>query len=52
MHHRDGNRGSNKPSNLEVLCSLCHREKPFHQNMHIKKLEIEKIHLLRREQNI
>ena len=52
VHHRDGNRGNNKPSNLEVLCSLCHREKPFHQNMHIKKLEIEKIHLLRREQNI
>ena len=29
VHHRDGNRGNNKPSNLEVLCSLCHRENLF-----------------------
>ena len=27
---------NNKPSNLEVLCILCHKDKPFHQNMYIK----------------
>ena len=52
VHHRDGNRGNNKPSNLEVLCILCHKDKPFHQNMYIKSKEIEKINSLRLEQNI
>jgi hypothetical protein len=34
-HHKDGNRGNNKPSNLEALCCVCHKQKPFHEGMHI-----------------
>jgi hypothetical protein len=33
-HHRDGNRGNIRPSNLEVLCLACHKARPFHASMH------------------
>ena len=32
-HHRDGNRGNVKPSNLEVLCLACHKSRPFHSGL-------------------
>ena len=44
VHHKDGIKGNNKPSNLEVLCMLCHREKPFHQKNY-QGLKIHKIFL-------
>lgn len=33
VHHRDGNRGNIKPSNLEVLCIACHKARPHHVNL-------------------
>jgi hypothetical protein len=36
VHHKDGNRGNNRKSNLEPLCCLCHKLKPFHEGMHIR----------------
>lgn len=33
VHHRDGNQGNIKPSNLEVLCIACHKARPFHGNL-------------------
>ena len=36
VHHRDGNRGNNKPSNLQPLCCVCHQKQPFHGGMNIK----------------
>ena len=52
VHHKDGIRGNNKPSNLEVLCMLCHREKPFHQNMYVKDDERKKVFRLRKDQDL
>ncbi|WP_423908471.1 HNH endonuclease [Candidatus Spongiihabitans sp.] len=36
VHHIDGNRGNNESNNLEPLCCVCHKKKPFHERMHIK----------------
>lgn len=33
VHHRDGHRGNNRPSNLEVLCLACHKSRPLHERM-------------------
>lgn len=33
VHHRDGVKSNNVPSNLEVLCLGCHAEEPQHQSM-------------------
>lgn len=49
-HHEDGNRGNNNLQNIKVLCALCHKQKPFHQNMYLKSSEESKIHQLRKEQ--
>ena len=51
VHHKDGIKGNNKPSNLEVLCALCHKKKPFHEGMNIKDNEEKKIKNLRRKQS-
>jgi hypothetical protein len=34
VHHRDGDRSNNAPTNLKVLCIGCHAEQPSHR--HIK----------------
>ena len=52
VHHKDGIRGNNKPSNLEVLCAICHSKKPYHSSMFIKKEEKENIHNFRNEQDL
>jgi hypothetical protein len=36
VHHKDGNRGNNSSGNLEPLCCVCHKKKPFHESMHIE----------------
>ena len=46
VHHLDGNRGNNKPSNLEPLCCVCHKGKPFHENMHIEPSHRKTIEML------
>jgi hypothetical protein len=51
VHHKDGNIGNNKPSNLSTLCLYCHSEQPFHNSL--KKLNpknYEKIINLRDKQ--
>ncbi|MDJ0686436.1 MAG: HNH endonuclease [Alphaproteobacteria bacterium] len=37
VHHVDGNRGNNKPSNLKVLCCVCHQKQPRHGHMYVGK---------------
>ena len=34
-HHRDGVRSNNRPSNLQVLCVLCHGDQPCHGHLSI-----------------
>lgn len=46
-HHKDGNRGNNKPINLEPLCCVCHQMQPFHGKMHIDPKNINLIKELR-----
>ena len=48
VHHRDGNRGNNRPSNLVVLCCLCHSAQPFHEKMYVRKSDRELLEALRR----
>ena len=48
VHHKDGNRGNNRPSNLEVLCLACHKSRPFHGRMAYspqKKLKLEQLRI-------
>ncbi len=33
VHHKDGNKANNNPSNLMVLCVDCHKRQPFHNHM-------------------
>ena len=33
LHHKNGRRGNYSDLNLELLCILCHADKPYHQHM-------------------
>jgi len=36
VHHKNGVKSNNSPSNLQVLCALCHRDvDPSHSKMHV-----------------
>ena len=50
VHHVDGNRGNNRPSNMRVLCCLCHSTQPLHGHMRISPDERRVVERLRREQ--
>lgn len=52
VHHIDGNKQHNMPSNLKVLCADCHRKQPMHESMFVKPGEMADIQRLRREQGI
>ena len=52
VHHRDGNRGNNVNSNLEVICVLCHKKRPNHGRMYVKPNEIRRLNNLKTEQNL
>lgn len=51
-HHKDGNRGNDRPSNHEVLCLVCHKNKPLHQHMHIKPSERLRLEEMRIRQGL
>ena len=51
-HHRNGVTSDNRPLNIEVLCKLCHSEKPAHGRLRASITEDESsmIEALRRQQ--
>jgi len=52
VHHKDGNRGNERPSNLRVLCVLCHKKQPLHGGMYVKRTEERKFTAIRKKQGL
>ena len=51
-HHKDGNRGNDRPSNHKVLCLVCHKNQPLHGHMKIKPDEELRLQKLRKSQGL
>ncbi len=50
VHHINGVKGDNTPSNLKPLCADCHRKEPLHEHIHVKREEMAIITKLRKQQ--
>ena len=50
VHHKDGQRQNNRPTNLEVLCLDCHSKQPEHGHMSVRPAHLKLIQKLRKEQ--
>lgn len=52
VHHVNGNRNDNSPSNLQVLCLDCHSKAPLHESMFVSLEHRKDIQSLRIEQKL
>lgn len=52
VHHVNGQKKDNRPSNLKALCVECHRKQPCHGHMYVDPQAMRKIIRLRREQGM
>jgi hypothetical protein len=52
VHHRDGNKANNTPSNLRPLCAACHRDQPMHETLFIKYDDMVVLVAMRRDQSL
>lgn len=52
VHHENGNRNDNEPSNLKVLCIDCHSKAPMHESMFVSLEHRKYIQSLRIEQGL
>lgn len=52
VHHRDGNKGNNRESNLVALCADCHAKQPFHGHMFVAYSDRLRLQELRRAQRV
>lgn len=52
VHHKDGVKANNEPENLEVLCSACHRERPGHRGLFVRRADMQTILKLRQGQKL
>ncbi len=50
VHHRNRVKSDNQPSNLQVLCKLCHADQPNHHHYRIPREDQTEIRNLRRQQ--
>jgi len=51
-HHVNGQKGDNRPSNLQALCAVCHKQQDFHDHMHVSSKARRIILRARREQKL
>lgn len=51
VHHKDGVKTHNSPSNLMALCSVCHKKQPHHQHLYVSCSDIDTINTLRVKQH-
>jgi len=47
-HHLDGNRGNNRPANLQALCILCHAKQPMHGHMRLTREDYRRVESARK----
>ena len=52
VHHINGVKFDNVPTNLKVLCADCHRREPLHSHMHVKHPDMQLLTRLRNEQGL
>ena len=52
VHHKDGIRGNNRPSNLRVLCAECHKNQPYHDHMRLDSADLNYLSRIRQEQGL
>lgn len=52
VHHKDGIRGNNRPSNLRVLCAECHKNQPYHDHMRLASADLNYLSRIRQEQGL
>lgn len=52
VHHLNGHKADNSSTNLIPLCADCHRKQPYHEHMHVKHQDIQRINHFRREQGL
>ena len=51
-HHKSGVKTDNSPTNLKVLCALCHAQQPQHQHMRVTPRQQHIIQSAREQQGI
>ena len=52
VHHINGVKSDNTPTNLKVLCADCHRREPLHSHMHVKHLDMQFLTRVRKGQGL
>lgn len=50
VHHINGVKSDNRPSNLRALCVECHSREPGHEHMRANREEVYRVSRLRRQQ--